>query len=276
MDTRRSTYNFQKATLGEEAEWLRLREQALMGWEKEFRTLQWFGLEDGMTVLEAGSGPGFVTEQLLERLPTIRLTSLDIDETLLNKAKHRLSHIPEFKLAFKHASVYETGLPDNQFDFAVARLLFLHLHDPVQAAMEMKRVLKPGGKLVIIDLDDGIFGAIQPDLEALPSILQKIAKLQASKGGNRHIGRSLPRLLTESGFTDPDIEAVIQHSDLHGIEGFKRQLDIDRFTVFYTNGIISKTEYEEMKQACDRFAHSPEAHAMFVLLMACGTKPSHT
>ena len=41
----------------------RLRGQALWGWDKESRNLNWFGLIDGMSILEVGSGPGFVTEQ---------------------------------------------------------------------------------------------------------------------------------------------------------------------------------------------------------------------
>lgn len=274
MDTRSSTYNFQSVRIGTEAELLRLKEQALMGWEKEYRTLQWFGLQDGMKVLEVGSGPGFVTEQLLSHLPQSEITALDIDDTLLNKAKQLLHHVPESRLRFTQASVYETGLPDNDYDFAIARLLFLHLHHPHQAALELKRVLKPGGKLVIIDVDDGIFGAMQPELDVLPSILKKLAQRQASRGGNRNIGRSLPRLLTNSGFTSVDMDATIQHSDLQGIEGFKRQFDISRFTGFFQNGVITEYEYEELKKAYENFVRSPEAHAMMIFFMACGTKPS--
>ncbi|WP_409343619.1 class I SAM-dependent methyltransferase [Paenibacillus sp. MBLB4367] len=273
MEERKSTYNFQNVSIGAEAESLRLKEQASMGWEKEYRTLKWFGLEDGMKVLEVGSGPGFVTEKLLAALPKSQITALDVDDVLLEKAKQMLSHIPESRLTFIKASVYNTELPDNHYDFVIARLIFLHLHDPLQAAEEISRVLKPGGKLIIIDIDDGVFGAIQPELVVLPSILKKLSQLQASKGGNRHIGRSLPRILSNSGFTDVDMEAIVQHSDLHSIEGFKRQFDINRFSGFYKNGTITQYEFEELNKSYDNFVSSPEAHAMMVFFMACGTKP---
>ncbi|MFF2016658.1 class I SAM-dependent methyltransferase [Paenibacillus sp. NPDC058177] len=273
MEERKSTYNFQNVSIGADAELLRLKEQALMGWEKEFRTLKWFGLQDGMKVLEVGSGPGFVTEQLLEELPQSQITALDIDDILLEKARQRLSHIPESRLNFVKASIYNTELPDNQYDFVIARLIFLHLHDPLQAAEELSRVLKPGGKLIIIDIDDGVFGAVQPELDVLPSILKKLSQLQASRGGNRNIGRSLPRILSDSGFIDVDMDAIIQHSDLHSIEGFKRQFDINRFADFYKHGIISSYEFEELNKSYDHFVNSPEAHAMMLFFMACGTKP---
>lgn len=128
--------------------------------------------------------------------------------------------------------MYDTGLPDHSYDFAIARLLFLHLHNPVEAAREIYRVLRPGGKLVIIDIDDGIFGAVSPNMELLPSVIKKLAEHQAAKGGNRYIGRRLPRLLAQAGYVDLDMDTVIQHSDLHGMEGFKRQFDINLFRFF--------------------------------------------
>ena len=50
----------------------RLGAQALFLWEKERRALAGYGLRDGMSLLELGSGPGFVTEQLLAWLPISR------------------------------------------------------------------------------------------------------------------------------------------------------------------------------------------------------------
>lgn len=274
MEGHNSTYSIRNATLGFQGEVERLKAQAIMGWDKEFRNLKWYGLQDGMSVLELGSGPGFFTEQLVKSLQNSEITALEIESTLLDEAKSRLVNIPSSRLTFVHSSVYDTELPDNSYHFAVARLLFLHLHNPVEAAREIYRVLKPGGKLVIIDIDDGIFGAVNPNLNLLPSVLQKLADYQASKGGNRYIGRSLPRLLVKAGYIDVDMDIVLQHSDLHGIEGFKRQFDINRFIVFYNNGIINKEEFDQLKQASENINNSPDAYAMMNFVMACGKKPA--
>ncbi|NOU93114.1 methyltransferase domain-containing protein [Paenibacillus sp. LMG 31456] len=276
MKVHNSTYNIRNATLGFQAEVERLKAQATMGWDKEFRNLGWYGLQDGMSILEVGSGPGFFTEQLIKSSQDIEITALEINSTLIDEAKSRLVNIPPSKLKFVNSSVYDTGLPDNSYDFAIARLLFLHLHNPLEAASEIFRVLKPGGKLVIIDIDDGIFGVVNPNLSLLPSVLQKLADYQASKGGNRYIGRSLPRLLTKAGYIELDFDIVVKHSDLHGIDSFERQFDINRFTIFYNKGIINDEEYNQIKQLSENIRNSPEAFVMMNFVMACGKKPPFT
>lgn len=273
MQGRNSTYNIQNVSLGIEREVDRLKAQAMMGWDKEFRNLKWYGLEDGMDVLELGSGPGFYTKQLVSNLPLSRITALEIDSILQNKAKQMLSDAHESQLQFVQASVYDTRLPDNSFDFAVARLLFLHLHHPVKAAKEIFRVLKPGGKLVIIDVDDGIFGVIHPVVESLHTILKKIADLQASKGGNRYLGRTLPWLLKEAGFVDVDMDATLQHSDIHGVEGFRKQFNIQRFKGFLEKGVLEQDEFEQLRIAFKKLHTSNDAYAMMTFIMGYGTKP---
>ena len=272
MNSFRSTYKAGNANIGLSAEVQRLKVQALMGWEKEYRNLQWFGLQDGMRILEVGCGPGFITEQLAERLPCSRITGLDMDETLLKHAEGLLDEKARNNVNFVQASVYDTGLPDSSYDFVVARMLFLHLHQPEEAVLELSRVLKPGGKLVIIDIDDGIFGVVQPDIEGFQSIAQKFTEMQGKAGGNRLIGRSLPRLLQRTGFKEIGLETVAVHSDLAGIEGFQIQFDPNRFEGFYRNGILSESEFSTISKVANRLSEDPNSYAMMIFVMACGMR----
>ena len=273
MLNHQSTYKIQNATLGFKEEIERLKVQAAMSWEKEFRLLKWYGLQNGMNVLEVGSGPGYVTEHLLQRLPDSYITALEIGKTLQNHAKQLLNGYSTNRIKYVEASVYDTNLPDNSFDFVIARLIFLHLYHPLEAAQELFRVLKPGGRLVIIDIDDGIFGTVNPEIPSLHNILMKISQYVSQRGGNRLIGRSLPRILINSGYIDIEIDSVIQHSDVHGIDGFKRQFDIKRLIPFYKNGVITSEEFEQMNKAYEALNHSAEAFAMMNYIVACGKKP---
>ena len=73
--------------LGLDRELERLRDQALISWPVEVRNLKSFGLRDNMSVLEVGSGPGFVTEQLVDLVPVGSVTALEIDPVLIEKAR---------------------------------------------------------------------------------------------------------------------------------------------------------------------------------------------
>jgi ubiquinone/menaquinone biosynthesis C-methylase UbiE len=256
-----------------EAEIERLRAQALLGWEKEARTLAWFGLRDGMSVLELGSGPGFVTEQLLDLLPSSAVTALEIDSGLLGRAQSHLAHWKVERLRFVEASIMDTGLPDNCFDFAFARLIFQHLPDPDGAAREVYRVLKPGGKLVISDIDDAVWGIADPIIPEMGTLLETYARAQAAQGGNRYVGRRLWRILEASGFTSLDLEAIATHSDASGIAAFEPQMDPDRLLPLVKVGLVSEEEIQRFRTSRDAFLASPRPYVMMLGLMVCGEKP---
>jgi len=256
-----------------QAEIERLRVQALLGWEKEARTLAWFGLRDGMSVLELGSGPGFVTEQLLDLLPSSVVTALEIDSGLLRRAESHLGHQAGERLRFVEASIMDTGLPDESFDFAFARLIFQHLPDPDGAAREVYRVLKPGGKLVISDIDDAVWGLADPTVPELQMLFHKYAGAQAAQGGNRYVGRRLWRILEGSGFRNLDLEAIATHSDASGIAAFEAQMDPDRLLPLVKAGWVSEEEFRRFRASRDEFLASPGPYVLMLGLMACGEKP---
>jgi len=179
----------------------RLSIQATKNWVKESRILSIFGLEDGMSVIELGSGPGFITEQLCELVPTSEITCIESDAELLTQAEDYLNRkIPSNNIKFVEGSVTDTNIPDKQFDFAYARLLFQHLSDPNQVTREIFRILKPGGKLIVLDIDDGLFGVFHPPIEALARIIEAFGQAQESRGGNRRIGRAIWKILESQGF----------------------------------------------------------------------------
>src|SRR4029078_1894032 len=106
--------------------------------------LAWFGLRDGMSVLELGSGPGFVTEQLLQMLPNSHVTQLELDPDMVRRSEQYLTPNLSGSFTIIEGSIMNMELPDNSFDFAFARYLFQHLPDPLGDMREVYRAVQPG------------------------------------------------------------------------------------------------------------------------------------
>ncbi len=268
-----SSYNASTVHRDLDSEVQRLRTQVRLSWEKEARTLAGFGLLDGLSVLELGSGPGFFTEQLLDLLPQSPVTALEIDPVLLERAKLYLQGQTSERLSFVQASVMDTGLPANSFDFAIARLLFCHLPEPVGAAKELLRVLKPGGKLVIIDADRGLQALLAPPLPEFDLINERVAQFLAKRGGNAYVGRQLWRILQAAGFVNLDLEAVVYHSDAKGIKAFLPQFDPEQVMHLAKQGMFSEEEAGSIIASWERFLNAPNPLILMLWLMAYGEKP---
>lgn len=225
-----------------------------------------------MSLLELGSGPGFITEALLTLLPNSQITCVEIDPQLIERAKQYLRGKAKDKVQYLEGSLMELQLGDDSYDFAYARLVFQHLPDPISTAKEIRRVLKPGGRLVIYDIDDEIFGLFQPALPEISIAIEKMGQAQAAGGGNRNVGRSLWRILKAAGFINLDLEIIATHSDDIGIEPFLPQLDPDRMLRLVKMGLLSEQELDKIRTARATFLTAPDKFILMLSLMACGEK----
>ena len=267
------SYDIHRSHRDIDSEVARLHLQATAAWKKELRNLVGFGLRDGMSILEVGSGPGHITEYLMEALPAAQFTAVEVDGALADQARLRLEHREPERLRIIHASVLDSGLPDNTFDFAIARLVFQHLPDPHAAASEILRLLKRGGHLVIIDSDDALWGLSEPEIPEMAAALGDYGRIQAAQGGNRLSGRALLRTLDRAGFTNLDLEALLNHSDQLGLEALLPHLDPDRLLPLVNSGAMSASRLEDFRASHQRFLNTPDPMLMMLLIMACGEKP---
>jgi ubiquinone/menaquinone biosynthesis C-methylase UbiE len=107
-------------------------------------------LPDGAQVLEVAPGPGYFSIELA-KLGKQYVTGLDISKTFVEIArKNALAEGAQ--VDFRQGNASHMPFSEASFDLILCRAAFKNFSEPVQALKEMRRVLRPGGKAVIIDL----------------------------------------------------------------------------------------------------------------------------
>ncbi len=107
------------------------------------------GLRPEMTVADVGAGTGFVAAGLAPLVKHVYV--LDGSPPMLEVARKNLAEFAN--LTFETADGLSLPLPDESLDAAFANMYLHHCPDPLAAICEMARTLRPGGRLIITDLD---------------------------------------------------------------------------------------------------------------------------
>jgi ubiquinone/menaquinone biosynthesis C-methylase UbiE len=107
-------------------------------------------LPRGSTVLEVAPGPGYFCIELA-KLGPYPITGLDISHTFLEMAAKKAAEAG-VQVDFRQGTASKMPFASNVFDFLRCRAAFKNFAEPVRALEEMCRVLKPGGRGLIIEL----------------------------------------------------------------------------------------------------------------------------
>lgn len=101
-------------------------------------------------VLEVAPGPGYYAIELA-RLGNHKITGLDISKTFVEIARGNAAKAG-VRIDFERGNASNMPFPVDTFDFIVCCAAFKNFTEPERALEEMHRVLKPGGKALIVDL----------------------------------------------------------------------------------------------------------------------------
>ena len=107
-------------------------------------------LPEGGSVLEVAPGPGYFCVELA-KLGAYRVTGVDLSADMVRIARENAA-AAGVTAEFQQGNAANLPFAADSFDFLVCRAAFKNFAKPVQALHEMHRVLKPGGRALIIDL----------------------------------------------------------------------------------------------------------------------------
>jgi len=110
---------------------------------------QWVTIPAEARVLDLACGTGEFERFLLQDNPDQLITGIDISEQMLAIAHQKLKPYPNVSLQLATAS--DLPFADRSFDVIVSANSFHYFDNPELALKEMKRVVKPGGRVVILD-----------------------------------------------------------------------------------------------------------------------------
>lgn len=108
-------------------------------------------LSPAAVVADVGTGTGFVLQGLLPY--AAKLVGFDASPEMLQVAAENLAAADSDKVQLRVADGANLPAENDTFDALFANMYLHHAPDPAQAIAEMARILKPGGRLVITDLD---------------------------------------------------------------------------------------------------------------------------
>jgi ubiquinone/menaquinone biosynthesis C-methylase UbiE len=109
----------------------------------------YLNLSGGEMILDIACGTGELERLLLEDFPHLRIIGVDISEKMLDIARSKLADRPN--LEFLQASAIALPFQDHSFDLVVTASALHYFEPPVDSLKEMHRILKPNGKLIVMD-----------------------------------------------------------------------------------------------------------------------------
>jgi SAM-dependent methyltransferase len=153
----------------------------------------------GTRVLEVGCGVGAQTVTLARQSPGAQITAVDISAVSLAAAAERVDGVGPHNVEFVQADIFDLPFAPASFDHLFICFVLEHLRRPGDALDRVKRLLKPGGTITLIEGDHGT-ACFHPDNAAAGAAIGALVALQEAAGGDANIGRRLYPLLKEAGF----------------------------------------------------------------------------
>ena len=165
------------------------------------------GVQPGMSCLDVGSGGGDVALELARRVaPVGHVLGVDIDDVKLALAREEAEAAGSSNVEYRKLDVLQSEL-GLEVDLVYARFLLTHLPDADEAATRLVNAVRPGGYLVVEDIDYA-GSIVYPDSEAYRRYCELYTGTARARGGDPNIGPRLPAILRDAGCEQVQVSIV--------------------------------------------------------------------
>lgn len=157
----------------------------------------------GEKALDIGCGPGLTTEALAQAVgPQGQVLGVDIAPPMLEIAKRRCVNLPQ--VAFGMADVTRLPYQDASFDVALASQVYEYVEDVDHALQELARVIRPGGRALLVDTDwESAVWASHDDAR-----MRRVIETWNEHIPHPQLPRTLKRRMEAAGFTNVQVTVV--------------------------------------------------------------------
>lgn len=163
--------------------------------------LDWAGLAAEETFADFGCASGEVLREAARIAAPADVVGLDSDPGMIAFARAESDRLELSNVRYVEARIVGVGstpLPSESFDHAWARFFLEYARDPLGVVLEMRRVVRPGGRVTLIDLDGNCVWHYPVPSEMRRKMDVILADL-ASTGFDPHVGRTLADLARRAG-----------------------------------------------------------------------------
>jgi ubiquinone/menaquinone biosynthesis C-methylase UbiE len=169
------------------------------------RSYSWMHIQPGHSVLDVGCGPGIDTIALAELVgPSGHVVGVDTDTAMIAEADRRAEQAGcRAWCLHQQGDARALPLETGTFDSCRSERLFQHVRNPADVLLEMARVTRPGGWVVILDADHGTWSINTTEVDIERRLAYVLAEHMVING---YAGRQLYGLFKRQQFADINVE----------------------------------------------------------------------
>lgn len=264
------SYHVSSFSANTRAEIRRLDAQVDLFWPTESELIVRYGLEEGMDYLDCGCGPGRLIELLKDRFPALKCTGLEMDPILVEAATQMLNGRGFSDCSVAQGTAEKPNLADESFDFITMRLVLEHVPNPEVALQSLRRLLRPGGRLLIISNDFENHTRTWPPVPELDPLYEAYCASRRNDHGDPCIGRRVPRLLALAGFAVVAQEIEVAHNVIMGDEAFFKAEGVGIPAQLVSSGFLEQSVFESMIRSWKEMLANPDHCITRQLCVAIG------